>query len=68
MQKLDRSCIDKDGWFDTGDVALVDNDGQFIIRERVSFVFKYYMRKVKNLEKNLHWLHIHKMRPVIKCM
>ena len=53
MQKLDRSCIDKDGWFDTGDVALVDNDGQFIIRERVSFVFKYYMRKVKNLEKKL---------------
>lgn len=48
IQKLDTSCIDKDGWFDTGDIALVDENGQFIIRERVSFVFKYYMHQVYN--------------------
>ena len=51
VQKLDMSCIDKDGWFDTGDIAFVDDNGQFIIRERVSSVFKYYMRKVKNWKK-----------------
>jgi acyl-CoA synthetase (AMP-forming)/AMP-acid ligase II len=46
--KLDRSCIDEDGWFDTGDLALVDENGQFIIRERVCSVFKYFMHQVCN--------------------
>jgi acyl-CoA synthetase (AMP-forming)/AMP-acid ligase II len=72
VQKLDRSCIDKDGWFDTGDIALVDDNGQFIIKERASFVFKYHMRKVCMRKEYiytkilLHWLNIYKIHPVIK--
>ncbi|XP_059478323.1 uncharacterized protein LOC132198349 [Neocloeon triangulifer] len=42
----DRSCFDCEGWFDTGDIAFFDTTGQLFVRERVSFMFKYYMHFV----------------------
>ncbi|XP_065342986.1 uncharacterized protein LOC135941406 [Cloeon dipterum] len=45
-----RSCFDKEGWFDTGDVAFFDSIGQLFVRERVSFIFKYYMHFVSPSE------------------
>lgn len=51
QKKLDRSSINEAGWFDTGDIAFVDENGQFVIRERVSSVFKYFMHQVCNHKK-----------------
>ncbi|XP_065341379.1 luciferin 4-monooxygenase-like [Cloeon dipterum] len=45
-----RSCFDEEGWFDTGDVAFFDSNGQLFVRERVSFMFKYYMHFVNPSE------------------
>ncbi|CAB3378517.1 Hypothetical predicted protein [Cloeon dipterum] len=45
-----RSCFDEEGWFDTGDVAFFDSTGQLFVRERVSFMFKYYMHFVNPTE------------------
>ncbi|CAB3382633.1 Hypothetical predicted protein [Cloeon dipterum] len=45
-----RSCFDKEGWFDTGDVAFFDSIGQLFVRERVSFIFKYFMHFVSPSE------------------
>ena len=35
------ACLDKDGWFRTGDVAEVDEDGWFSIVDRVKELIKY---------------------------
>ncbi|XP_065340223.1 uncharacterized protein LOC135939661 isoform X2 [Cloeon dipterum] len=45
-----RSCFDEEDWFDTGDVAFFDSTGQLFVRERVSFMFKYYMHFVSPTE------------------
>ncbi|XP_059488001.1 uncharacterized protein LOC132203868 [Neocloeon triangulifer] len=44
--KMDRSCLDAEGWFDTGDMAFVDEEGELFVRERVSFMFVYINRRV----------------------
>ncbi|XP_065341380.1 uncharacterized protein LOC135940436 [Cloeon dipterum] len=49
-KELNRSCFDEEGWFDTGDVAFFDSTGQLFVRERVSFMFKYYMHFVNPTE------------------
>ncbi|XP_059478324.1 uncharacterized protein LOC132198350 [Neocloeon triangulifer] len=46
----DRSCFDEEGWFDTGDAAFFDATGQLFVRERISFMFKYYMHFVNPSE------------------
>ncbi|XP_065341781.1 uncharacterized protein LOC135940708 [Cloeon dipterum] len=45
-----RSSIDEEGWFDTGDLVFMDSKGQLFVRERVSFMFKYYMHYVNPTE------------------
>jgi len=34
------SCVDSDGWFDTGDVATIDKDGYMMITDRTKDVIK----------------------------
>ena len=38
--KQDQDCIDKDGWFDTGDVAAIHPDGSLQITDRAKDVIK----------------------------
>ena len=35
------ACMTDDGWFKTGDIAMVDNDGWFYIVDRVKELIKY---------------------------
>ncbi len=36
----DTSALTEDGWFDTGDVATIDEDGYMIIRDRSKDIIK----------------------------
>ncbi len=38
--KASESALSEDGWFDTGDVATIDNDGYLIIRDRSKDMIK----------------------------
>lgn len=44
------SVFDEDGWFDSGDVAFIDEDGYLYIVERESSIFKYYMHQISPAE------------------
>ena len=38
--KAEKDCVDKDGWFDTGDVSVLDKDGYMTITDRAKDVIK----------------------------
>ncbi len=38
--RADKSALTMDGWFDTGDVATIDEDGYMIIRDRAKDIIK----------------------------
>lgn len=38
--KAESSSLDNDGWFDTGDVATIDEDGYMVIRDRSKDIIK----------------------------
>ncbi|CAG8721372.1 23867_t:CDS:2 [Dentiscutata erythropus] len=40
-QEATNNCIDKDGWFRTGDVVKVDKNGYFYVIDRVKELIKY---------------------------
>jgi acyl-CoA synthetase (AMP-forming)/AMP-acid ligase II len=35
--------VDNDGWLMTGDIGFFDDDENIYVKERTSFMFKYYM-------------------------
>ncbi|BCH35613.1 long-chain-fatty-acid--CoA ligase [Mesorhizobium sp. L-8-10] len=37
---MDRNALTDDGWFDTGDVATLDDDGYMVIRDRTKDIIK----------------------------
>ena len=39
--KPDRSSIDAEGWFDTGDIAFVDDKNRIFVRGRENCTFNY---------------------------
>lgn len=45
--KATAECIDEDGYFHTGDVAVVDEDGYFYIVDRIKELIKYKGFQVK---------------------
>lgn len=38
--KAEKDCVDKDGWFDTGDISVLDKDGYMTITDRAKDVIK----------------------------
>ena len=38
--KAEKDAVDKDGWFDTGDISVLDTDGYMIIKDRAKAVIK----------------------------
>ncbi|MFL2727811.1 MAG: long-chain fatty acid--CoA ligase [Gammaproteobacteria bacterium] len=38
--KAEKDAVDKDGWFDTGDISVLDTDGYMIIKDRAKDVIK----------------------------
>ena len=38
--KAENDAVDKDGWFDTGDISVLDKDGYMIIKDRAKDVIK----------------------------
>ena len=38
--KADKDAVDQDGWFDTGDISVLDEDGYMIIKDRAKDVIK----------------------------
>ena len=38
--KMDQKAVDKDGWFDTGDVATIDENGYMSITDRSKDIIK----------------------------
>ena len=38
--KAEKDAVDKDGWFDTGDISVLDIDGYMIIKDRAKDVIK----------------------------
>ncbi len=49
-------CMTKDGWFKTGDVAIVDDQGWFVIVDRVKELIKYKGMQVAPAELEAHLL------------
>ncbi|XP_059473279.1 uncharacterized protein LOC132195350 [Neocloeon triangulifer] len=39
--QIDSTVIDKDGWLQTGDLCFIDEKGNFYIKDRVKFTYKY---------------------------
>ncbi|XP_059479644.1 uncharacterized protein LOC132199121 [Neocloeon triangulifer] len=39
--QIDSSSIDKDGWFQTGDLAFFDEKGNVYVKDRVKFTYRY---------------------------
>ena len=38
--KAEKDAVDQDGWFDTGDISVLDGDGYMIIKDRAKDVIK----------------------------
>ena len=38
--KAEKDAVDQDGWFDTGDISVLDEDGYMIIKDRAKDVIK----------------------------
>ena len=38
--KAEKDCVDRDGWFDTGDISVLDKDGYMTITDRAKDVIK----------------------------
>ena len=38
--KAEKDAVDQDGWFDTGDISVLDKDGYMIIKDRAKDVIK----------------------------
>ncbi|XP_046394430.1 4-coumarate--CoA ligase 1-like isoform X2 [Ischnura elegans] len=45
-----KEFLDKNGWFDTGDIAYFDDDGCLYVVDRSKFTFKYLMKWVSPAE------------------
>lgn len=52
-----RECLSPDGWFRTGDVGYVDEDGDFFITDRVKELIKYKGFQVAPAELEGYLLH-----------
>lgn len=56
--KAEKSALTEDGWFDTGDIATLDEDGYLLIRDRAKDLIKSGGEWISSVElENLAMLH-----------